>query len=104
MLNLLQCMVLWGANMPTEYNPQHPASPMFRDLSDAEAKEFRQWARDNYQPGTPINPVWHPVVQQECNLINTGINPGGCVHTLNRDAVLGGEYCTKCLTHFGPIG
>jgi hypothetical protein len=65
--------------MSNEYNPQRPANPMFRDLSNEEAEEFRQWARDNYIPGSPISSIWHPVVQQECNLINTGINPGGKV-------------------------
>jgi hypothetical protein len=50
-------------------NPQRPAHPMFRDLSDAEAAEFRKWARDNYIPGQPINPIWHPVVRDECSIM-----------------------------------
>lgn len=39
---------------------------MFRRLSENEAAEFRLWARRNYTPGTGINEVWHPVVQDEC--------------------------------------
>tara|TARA_Y100001951_G_scaffold31361_1_gene24535 strand:- start:17 stop:613 length:597 start_codon:yes stop_codon:yes gene_type:complete len=39
---------------------------LFRDLNEAEEKEFRQWARDNYKAGDPIDTVWHPVVQDEC--------------------------------------
>ena len=41
-------------------------SYLFRDLSEAEEKEFRQWARDNFKSGDTINVVWHPVVQDEC--------------------------------------
>lgn len=43
---------------------------MFRTLTTAEEKAFRQWARDNYKPGSPINPLWHPVVRDECAKIN----------------------------------
>jgi hypothetical protein len=40
---------------------------MFRTLSDKEVQEFRQWARDNFDPAKDdINPVWHPEVRQEC--------------------------------------
>lgn len=39
---------------------------LFRDLSEAEEEEFRQWARDNFKAGDTINVVWHPVVQDEC--------------------------------------
>jgi hypothetical protein len=43
---------------------------LFRELSPEEEKEFRQWARDNYEPFSEINGVWHPVVQDECVKIN----------------------------------
>jgi len=43
---------------------------MFRNLSDAEHNSFRQWADDNYVPGTEINPVWHPAVQDRCRELN----------------------------------
>lgn len=44
---------------------------LFRDLSPEEEKDFRQWARDTYQVGEPIQDgVWHPVVCDECRLIN----------------------------------
>lgn len=42
----------------------------FRQLDDNEQKEFRQWARDNYQPGTLVSGLWHPIVQNECHKMN----------------------------------
>jgi len=40
---------------------------LFKKLSEEETKEFKQWARDNYDPATMnISPIWHPVVKQEC--------------------------------------
>lgn len=42
----------------------------FRTLTAAEEKRFRQWARDNYEPGSEIKGTWHPVVQAECVEIN----------------------------------
>lgn len=38
---------------------------MFRELSPDEDEAFRQWARDNYSPGTDPSPVWHPSVRDE---------------------------------------
>jgi len=46
------------------------SSLLFRDLNDQEVVEFKQWARDNYAIGSPINTVWHPVVVEECNQMN----------------------------------
>ena len=43
---------------------------LFRELDATEEEEFRQWARDNYEPHTEINSVWHPVVREECEKIN----------------------------------
>jgi hypothetical protein len=43
---------------------------LFRKLDPEEVKEFRQWARDNYKPFTPIQGYWHPEVQDECRKIN----------------------------------
>lgn len=43
---------------------------LFEHLSDDEKKEYQKWARDNYKPFTPIQGIWHPVVQQECASIN----------------------------------
>ncbi len=40
---------------------------MFRTLSDSEEQEFRQWARENFDPSKDdVNTVWHPTIQQEC--------------------------------------
>ena len=50
---------------------------LFRDLNEAEEKEFRQWARDNFKAGDTINVVWHPVVQDECRKmvdVRTGVD------------------------------
>jgi hypothetical protein len=43
---------------------------LFSNLSPADEAEFRKWARDNYKPFEPINGVWHPVVQDECRIMN----------------------------------
>lgn len=43
---------------------------MFRDLNEKEISEFKSWARENYEPGTEIKTIWHPVVQKECAQIN----------------------------------
>lgn len=43
---------------------------MFRELSQEEEAEFRQWARDNYKKGGDISGIWHPVVQDECRKMN----------------------------------
>ncbi len=41
---------------------------MFRDLNEQEKQEYRKWARDNFDPSSDLlNPVWHPVVRDECN-------------------------------------
>ena len=39
---------------------------LFRELSDQEAEEFQQWARENWKPDDVVNPVWHPAVRNEC--------------------------------------
>jgi hypothetical protein len=43
---------------------------LFRQLSKEEEERFRQWARDNYTPLSDISGVWHPVVQDECRMMN----------------------------------
>ena len=43
---------------------------LFRELTETEEQEFREWAHDNYKPLSPIKGVWHPVVQAECVQIN----------------------------------
>ena len=44
---------------------------IYRTLDTEEVKEFEQFAKDNYVPGTAINPIWHPVVREECKRMNT---------------------------------
>ena len=50
-----------------------PKLPLFRTLGQSEEGAFRLWARKNYTPLTPINGIWHPVVQDECARINSGV-------------------------------
>ena len=42
----------------------------FRTLTAIEEKSFRQWARDNYRPGDPIDGCWHLVTQAEAVAMN----------------------------------
>jgi hypothetical protein len=46
---------------------------VFRVLDEDETYKFRQWAQDNYEPFTKINPIWHPIVRNECSLMNKGM-------------------------------
>ena len=39
-------------------------------LDEEEIDGFRQWARDNYEPLTPISTGWHPIIQDECRIMN----------------------------------
>ena len=50
---------------------------LFRSLTPEQETEFRQWARENYEKFSPIDGVWHPVVQDECVKMNreTGYAP-----------------------------
>lgn len=51
---------------------------LFKSLNADEEKQFRQWARENYTPGSEIKGVWHPVVQDECtkmNIEHLGVEP-----------------------------
>jgi hypothetical protein len=44
---------------------------LHRELNDQEIIQFKAWARENYIPGDHISEIWHPIVQEECILINT---------------------------------
>jgi len=43
---------------------------LFKKLTTKEEETFRQWARDNYEPGKRVESYWHPAVQAECHAIN----------------------------------
>jgi len=43
---------------------------MFKQLTDEEKTEYREWVRLNYEPFGEIKGIWHPVVQQACVEIN----------------------------------
>ena len=45
-------------------------SELHRDLAEDEMSVFKQWARDNYTAGESIKLIWHPVIVEECKLIN----------------------------------
>ena len=42
----------------------------FIKLDDETEKPFREWARENYDPGSEVSGVWHPVVRDECRKMN----------------------------------
>ena len=42
----------------------------FRELNKEEETEFKMWARENYSIGEEIRSVWHPIIQNECMLMN----------------------------------
>lgn len=72
-----QALIVAGAKKVDVTSPEFAAlgndnepTMQFRDLSEDEANKFRQWARDNYQPNSPIDTLWHPVIQVECALMN----------------------------------
>jgi len=65
----------WRAKYPvapgTPGSQLSQANPgLWRDLAPEEEAEFRAWARANYVPGQPINPVWHPAVRDEAEKMN----------------------------------
>jgi len=43
---------------------------MYRELSDEAKARFREWARNNHKAGDEINSLWHPIVKDECRLID----------------------------------
>jgi len=46
----------------------------FKVLTEDEEAAYRQWARQNYKATEDVNSVWHPVVRDECRLINREYN------------------------------
>ena len=45
---------------------------LWRNLNADEVQEFVQWARDNWRPGQPASPSWHPVVRAEWKSLQEG--------------------------------
>lgn len=44
---------------------------LFKEINEPHAAgAFRAWARTNYQTGTDISGIWHPIVQAECIRMN----------------------------------
>lgn len=46
-------------------------TPPREDLTPEEEQECREWARENYTAGNPINRWWHPFVIDECLRMNS---------------------------------
>ena len=47
---------------------------LFRNLTLSEEVEFKACARENYEPNSNINELWHPVIRKECKKINEEFN------------------------------
>lgn len=45
----------------------------FKDVPEEEYGQWQDWAQMNYIPGEKINPVWHPLVRDECERMNQGL-------------------------------
>ena len=45
-------------------------SELHKELTEDEITIYKQWARDNYILDEPIKLIWHPVIVEECILIN----------------------------------
>ena len=43
---------------------------MYRELSDEAKARFREWARNNHKAGGEINITWHPIIKDECRIID----------------------------------
>jgi hypothetical protein len=43
---------------------------MYKDLSDEAKARFREWARNNHKPGDDISSALHPIVRDECRLMD----------------------------------
>lgn len=51
---------------------------LFKNLSDEQEASFRNWARENWNIGKPIEEIWHPVVLDEvANMIKKLVNQRG---------------------------
>ena len=48
----------------------HPSS--FIQLTKEQDLQFRAWAHkpENWEPGKPIDPLWHPVTRHECAVLD----------------------------------
>ncbi len=64
---------------------------LFKQLTEEEEEEFREWARENYEPLSEIKGIWHPVVQAECVKINDVWGAPLVVAFREMVAALGGE-------------
>jgi hypothetical protein len=47
---------------------------MFKELTQKEETEFKDWAKLNYKPFEPIKGIWHPIIQAECVKMNETAN------------------------------
>ena len=66
-----------GGGVAPSHTIMKESNPLFKKLSSSEEDEYKQWARDNYEPMTEIKGIWHPSVQAECVEMNKGTDPFG---------------------------
>lgn len=66
-------------------------SSAFRVLTRDEEEEFRQWARDNYEPSTEPKSIWHPIVRDEWRRIQEERRAGFTEHYHIYSSPPGGE-------------
>ncbi len=54
----------------------YPSLPdwAYKNLSEKEEKEFREYARKAYVLGTEIDTYWHPACIDECNQMNEEVS------------------------------
>lgn len=61
----------WAGIWPPPTRKTQDTNRVFRQLIERmEQDEYRIWAHSHYKPYDPIDPSWHPVVQEECAKIN----------------------------------
>ena len=54
---------------PEECEPYVSNGSLYRSLTAEEVADFRNWARTNYSTNVPVSTAWHPIVVEECKLM-----------------------------------
>ena len=73
---------------------------MFKELTQKEETEFKDWAKLNYKPFEPIKGIWHPIIQAECVKMNDAYGScegtcDSCSHEMTVEP--DGDYpCPEC--------
>jgi|TARA_Y100000034_G_scaffold133551_1_gene199322 uncharacterized CHY-type Zn-finger protein len=87
----------WNGNIKRIFEGEQPIlteDDIFRNLNAEEEETFRQHTRETYKPHSEINPVWHPVVRDECRRINENTKfCADCGEEVTPDEM---ENCPNC--------